>query len=42
MVFDCRPALLPVSLDVSGIDMLAVRSLVRPAKTDVAPPERFA
>ena len=40
VVFDCRPALLPVSLDVSGIDMPAVRSSVPPAKTDVAPPER--
>ena len=39
MVFDCRPALLPVSLDVSGIDMLAVRSSIPPAKTDVVPPE---
>ena len=39
VVFDCRPALLPVSLDVSGIDMLAVRSSIPPAKTDVVPPE---
>ena len=38
VVFDCRLALLPVSLDVSGIDMLAVRSSVLPAKTDVVPP----
>ena len=35
IVFDCRPALLPVSLDVSGIDMPAVRSLVPSAKTNV-------
>ena len=39
VVFDCRPALLPVSLDVSGIDMLAVRPLIPPAKSDVVPPE---
>ena len=25
VVFDCRPPLMPVSLDVSGIDMPAVR-----------------
>ena len=31
--------MLPVSLDVSGIDMLAVRSLIPPAKSDVVPPE---
>ena len=36
VVFDCCVALLPVSLDVSGIDMPAVRSSVPPAKTDVA------
>ena len=40
MVFDCRPPLLPVSLDVSGIYMPAVRSSVPSAKTDVVPPER--
>ena len=39
VVFDCRPAFLPVSLDVSGIDMLAVQSLIPPAKSDVVPPE---
>ena len=38
VVFDCRPALLPVSLDVSGIDMPAVRSSILPAKTDVVLP----
>ena len=38
VVFDCRPALLPVSLDVSGIDMPAVRSSIPPAKTDVVRP----
>ena len=39
VVFDCRPALLPVSLDVSGIDMPAVRYSIPPAKTDVVPRE---
>ena len=38
VVFDCRPALLSVSLDVSGIDMPAVRSSIPPAKTDVVRP----
>ena len=38
VVFDCRLALLPVSLDVSGIDMPAVRSSIPPAKTDVVHP----
>ena len=37
MVFDCRPALLPVSVDVSGIDMLAFQSIIPPAV--VAPPD---
>ena len=39
VVFDCRPALLPVSVDVSGIDMLAVRSEIPPEKSVVVPPE---
>ena len=39
MVIDCRPALLPVSVDVSGIDMLAVRSAIPPAKSVVVPPK---
>ena len=38
VMFDCRPALLPVSLDVSGIDMLAVRPSIPPAKSVVVPP----
>ena len=38
VVFDCRPALLSVSLDVSGIDMRAVRPSIPPAKSVVAPP----
>ena len=39
VVFDCCPALLPVSVDVSGIDMIAVRSAIPPAKSVVVPPE---
>ena len=39
VVFDCRLALLPVYLAVSGIDMLEVRSSILPAKIDVVPPE---
>ena len=35
VVFDCRPAVLPVSVDVSGIDMRSVR----PAEPVVAPAE---
>ena len=38
VVFDCRLALLPVSLDVSGIDMRAVRPSIPPAKSVVVPP----
>ena len=38
VVFDCHPALLPVSLDVSGIDMRAVRPSIPPAKSVVVPP----
>ena len=38
MVFDCRLALLPVSLDVSGINMRAVRPSIPPAKLVVVPP----
>ena len=38
VVFDCRPAVLPVSLNVSGIDMPAVWSSIPPAKTAVVRP----
>ena len=38
VVFDCRLALLPVSLDVSGIDMRAVRPSIPPAQSVVVPP----
>ena len=39
MVFYYRPALLPVSVDVLGIDMRAVRSAISPAESVVVPPE---
>ena len=39
VVFDCHPALLPVSVDVSGIDMRAVRSAISPAESVVVSPE---
>ena len=39
VVFDCRPALLPVSVDVSGIAMRAVRSAIPPVEPVVVPPE---
>ena len=33
--FDCRPALLPVSADVSGIAMRAARSAISPAESRI-------
>ena len=39
VVFDCRPAVLPVSVDVSGIDMQTVRRAEPPAEMVVAPTE---
>ena len=38
VVFDCRPALLPVSLDVSVIDMGTARPSIPPAKSVIVPP----
>ena len=40
VVFDCRPAVLPVSVDVSGIDMRTVRRAEPPAEPFVVPAER--
>ena len=42
VVFDCRPAVtvLPVSVDVSDIDMQTVRRAEPPAEPVVAPAER--
>ena len=39
VVFDCRPALLPVSVNVSGIDMRASQSAISPAESVLVPPE---
>ena len=40
VVFYCRPPVLPVSVDVSGIDMQTVRHAEPPAELVVAPAER--
>ena len=40
VVFDCRPALLPVSVNVSGIDMRTVRPAMPPAEPVVVLPKR--
>ena len=40
VIYDCRPAVLPVSVDVSGIDMRTVRRAEPPAEPFVAPAER--
>ena len=40
VVFDCRPTLLPVSVNVSGIGMQTVRPAMPPAEPVVVPPER--
>ena len=40
VVFNCRPALLPVSVDLSGIDMRASRSAISSAESVLVPPER--
>ena len=39
VVFDCRLSLMPVSMDVTGIDMSAIRSSALSAEADVVPPE---
>ena len=39
VVFDCCPALLRVSVDVSGIDMRAAWSAISPAESVLVPPE---
>ena len=38
VVFDCRPAVLPVYVDVSGIDMRIVRPAKPPAEPVLVPP----
>ena len=40
VVFDCRPAVLPLSVDVSSIDMQKVRRAEPPAEPFVAPDEQ--
>ena len=40
VVFDCRPAVLPVSVDASGIDLQTVRRAEPPAESVVAPAKR--
>ena len=40
VVFDCRPPLMLVSLDVTGIDMPTIRSSALSVEADVVPPER--
>ena len=39
VVFDCRPALFPVSVNVSGIDIRPSRSAISPAESVLVPPE---
>ena len=40
VVLDCRPRLLPVSMDISGVDLSAIRALVMSAEAGAFPPER--
>ena len=40
VVFDCRPPLVTVSMDITGVDMSAIRSSGLSAESDVIPPER--
>ena len=39
-MFDCRPSLMPVSMDVTGLDMSAIRSSALSAEAGVVSPER--
>ena len=40
VVLDCRPPLLPVSMNVNGGDLSAIQSSTMAAEADAAPPER--
>ena len=40
VILDCRPPLLPVSMDISGVDLSAVRLRAVSAGVDVLPHER--
>ena len=39
VVLDCRPPLLPVSMDISGVDLLAIRAPAVSAGAGVLPPD---
>ena len=40
MVFDCRPQVLPGAMDVSGIELSEIRSMMRASVATSPPPER--
>ena len=40
VVFDCRPPLLPVSMDISGVDFSVIRASAMSAEAAAFPPER--
>ena len=40
LVFDCRPPLLPVSMDISGVDVSVIRASAVSAEAAAFPPER--
>ena len=40
VVLDCRPPLLPVSINISGVDLSAIRALTMSAEAGAFPPER--
>ena len=40
VVLDCRPPVLPVSMDISGVDLSAIRASTMSAKAGAFPPER--
>ena len=40
VVLDCRPPLLPVSMDISGVDLSAIRASTMSAEAGAFPPER--
>ena len=40
LVVDCRPPLLPVSMDISGVDVSVIRASAVSAETAAFPPER--
>ena len=40
VVLDCRPPLLPVSMDISGVDLSVIRALTMSAEAGAFPPKR--